>query len=187
MADEHPSVRVHTITGWKESDVTESGGWEKYLVKRTKISGWRNPEGVNAMLLIREAQETYWDRELWDDFLKNIRGGAGPYVILFSRHGSPGAEPVEHYPKAPLRLHLSQRLSLRGSPFSCDYGPGVPTVGLLLNQDETTDMLDRAANFPIWARFDAGLKSLIYRVTSGHLGAIASLACIISNFCGVSI
>lgn len=84
IAIERPNLPVFTLTGWKESIVVSNGGWEKYLVKLTGISGWGDLGGLKAMLLIGEAQETYWDGDLWTAFFKEISWGIDPYVILFS-------------------------------------------------------------------------------------------------------
>lgn len=87
----HAERPLFVITGWDQEKVERAGGWELHVRAITGISGqtWRATE---AVLLLDEAQCSYWDLNLWSVFFKAVHGeqGLGPWVSLFASYGSRG-------------------------------------------------------------------------------------------------
>ena len=134
--------------------------WEERLERR----GWKGwpKAGTRQYILIDEAQDSYWDEDFWNDFLKQLQGfDKGTRAILFCSYGSPSARPNDHAAFTPLSIGAVARVSLR--PQSTD------DIGLLLTREEYEELLRK---HPKVLAFDEGLKSAIYEWTAGHVGAV---------------
>lgn len=130
-----------------------------------KLTDKYKPDGPNV-IIIDEAQLTYWDTGFWNSFLKMIIPENLDRVILFASYGSPsGRISVEG---TPMVVEDHCRVSLQ----PVDHGDGIPPAGLLLMPDEFADMVGRS--FPT-ERFEADFLRYVFRVTAGHTGAVRDL------------
>ena len=65
---------VHILTDWAERDVKMEGSWKGYLERTTGVRGYQWLNHL-AYLLFSEAQaqESYWNGELWAAFFESIK------------------------------------------------------------------------------------------------------------------
>lgn len=169
---------IYVLSGWKMESVVSANGWASYLEKQTGIHGrhWLTHRGY---LLVDEAQQTYWDDELWADLFKAVEPASQPYIVLFMSYGSPtrgftGFE-LEKYIKTPMIFGNEQQISLR--PDINVTWPWKP-IGLLLDKDEANEVVERYAPIiipncsPILTQ---DLKQGFFMSSNGHVGLITSL------------
>ncbi|KAF5865905.1 hypothetical protein ETB97_001973 [Aspergillus alliaceus] len=135
---------IHSLTGWdpKISKI----GWAAHLEQETGVHGrsWIN---YRAYLLLDEAQQSYWDHEIWADFFKRIEPGTSPFIILFMSYGSPhrgflGFGKEEHV-QTLMVFAAEQQISLRPAEGVETHSLGpLPwrPVGLLLDEDEAMEV-----------------------------------------------
>jgi hypothetical protein len=128
-----------------------------------------NPTSTTFMLF-DEAQDTYWDITLWNDFFKNLLNTQA-YTVLFCCYGSPSSRPVDYPPEigTPLMLGDDQRISL--------WSPNA-AAQLYLNETEYNEIVERHEE-PLCLQVD--LRYVILRWTAGHVGAITDLFRIIQQ------
>jgi hypothetical protein len=189
---------IHTFSGWNENVVKGATGWKAYLKQETGVDGnkWRT---YPAYLLLDEAQQSYWDDQLWADLFKAIQPVVGsPFVILFSSYGSPNSGFTgfdEKYIKTPMVFAAEQQISLRPDESISDYLP-IPIrpsesikyhtytpVGLLLDEDEVIDIVTRYTPAIIQPSpsLSADLKKGLFLFSEGHAGLLTSLVYAIQN------
>ncbi|PVF97275.1 hypothetical protein CPB86DRAFT_786079 [Serendipita vermifera] len=145
------------------------GAWPKdQMPYGPKLRERGYKEGEANIIIIDDAQLSYWDTEFWNDFLKQI----GPnslsrdYVILFASYGS--ASGVVSVEGTPMIVPDSQRVGLR----PVDHGDEVAQVGLLLTKEEFMDVVGKS--FPSH-RFSKDFLDYIFDTTAGHVGAVGDI------------
>ena len=151
----------------------------KSLKDRLKLLDSAFPRGPGdrcAYILFDEAQDTYEDKFLWNDFFKGVGdGGYSRYrVILFCSYGCPSARPVIYSIGTPLELTDEARISLRPR-----NALGVP-IGLLLNRFEFDEVVS-LFSAPLNLNLHPDLTNLIFEWTSGHVGAVIKMLEVISQ------
>jgi hypothetical protein len=179
---------IHILYGWNQKKVQQAAGWNAYLRQQTGVRGdhWRS---YPACLLLDEAQQSYWDDELWAALFKSIRPFTGyPFVILFSSYGSPGRgyegfDGQKHH-KTPMVFAAGQQIAMRPDesinhnlPISIQSGESSRPVGLLLEEDEAIDVLTQFASTTIQPRISlsADLKKELFQISDGHAGLLLDL------------
>ncbi|BDD61460.1 hypothetical protein MAP00_006504 [Monascus purpureus] len=189
-----PATPIYVLSGWKMESVCSANGWAAYLEKQTGIHGrcWLTHRGY---LFLDEAQQSFWDDELWADLFKAVEPASQVYIVLFMSYGSPtrgftGFE-QEKYVKTPMVFGAEQQISLR--PDENVTWPWRP-VGLLLDADEANEVVERYAQTiipncrPILTQ---DLKQEFFRSSNGHVGLITSLTHVLNGvptllaLCGV--
>lgn len=173
-AEEMP---IHTITGWNKADVRHAGGWQRHLSLVTGVHGW-SWLSYRAFLLIDEAQETYWDDELWAAFFKSVEPGSNPYIILFTSYCVPNTGSPYLYERkyvtVPMSFAAEQQISLL--PSNHEMWPW-NSVSLLLSRDEAKCLVAKAilgvesSSVGLTDSFQEG----IFRCSNGHIGVLKSL------------
>ena len=189
---------IHTLSGWNKNVVKEATGWNAYLKQETGVGGDKWPT-YPAYLLLDEAQQSYWDDQLWADLFKAIQPVVGsPFVILFSSYGSPNrgfAGFDEEHIKTPMAFAAEQQISLRPAESIGDYPPismwsnestefhTCSPVGLLLDEDEAIDVVTRYASDAIHPSpyLSADLKKGFFLLSEGHAGLLTSLLRALQN------
>jgi len=189
---------IHTLSGWNKDEVKEATGWNAYLKQETGVDGEKWPTNP-AYLLLDEAQQSYWNDQLWADLFKAIQPAVGnPFVILFSSYGSPNrgfAGFEEVHIKTPMVFADGQQISLRPDESIGHYPPSrmwssesteyhtCRPVGLLLDEDEAIDVVTRYAPAAIHPSpsLSADLKKGIFLFSEGHAGLLTSLVSAIQN------
>jgi hypothetical protein len=185
------TTHIHTLTGWDEKEVSGTD-WNAYLERKTGVYGKDWPTHP-AYLLLDEAQQSYWDGELWAAFFKSIEPvlGFSPFVILFSSYGSPGSGYAgfdgEMHIKTPMVFAAEQQISLRPDENIEDYHPASllswKPVGLLLDEDEAIDVVTRYASTTIQPSpsLSADLKKGFSLICGGHVGLLTSLVRVLQD------
>ena len=182
---------IYIFYGWDREEVRADTGWIAYLEKKTGVRGDHWPR-YQAYLLLDEAQQSYWDDELWAALFKSIQRDAGAtFVILFSSYGSPGRGCEgfnrQKHIKTPMVFAPNQQISMRPGiddnlPIFIQYGESAELracrpVGLLLKEDETIDLLTRytsAAMQPSPSLL-ADLKRELFLISGGHVGLLIGI------------
>jgi len=160
------------------------------LKRETGVYGkdWRR---YPAYLLLDDAHQSYWDDTLWAAFFKSIRHETGfPFVILFSSYGSPGRDYAgfskQKCEKIPMVFAPGQQIGMRPDesidrdlPISIRSSEStewhtLQPVGLLLEEDETIDLLTRYTSAVMQPRLSlsADLKKELFLITDGHAGLL---------------
>jgi hypothetical protein len=119
--------------------------------------GWRSPS--NGVLILDEAQLSYWDYSFWLSFIKRINANTPYMVILFASYGSASRNLLNS--STPLLVQESQLVGLARDSTE-------DSVGLLLTREEMEGVVRKS--FPNH-HFDVSLLDYIYSLTSGHVGA----------------
>jgi hypothetical protein len=128
-------------------------GWQLWLAQQ----GWKSPP--NGVLILDEAQLSYWDDAFWLSFIKPIKANTPYMVILFASYGSASRNLLNN--STPFFVEDDQHVGLT-------RGPTEDSVGLLLTREEMGGVVEK--NFPNH-HFDVSLLDYVYSLTSGHVGA----------------
>ena len=171
ILSQEPEAIVEVVKGWLKEPGTKI---EDRIHQRIKTYPPTGPH--NHYLLFDNAQDTYWDGFLWENFFKDIvQHGSGPCAILFCSYGSPSVRPVEHNNGTPLVLHDSARISL--SPDCIDTSDSeFPPIGLLFSRAEFEEAMDRFKGPDrSCIRMDQELRQMLFEWTMGHAGAVGDL------------
>jgi hypothetical protein len=90
-----PDYKVFTLIGWEHREVKEAGGFVGTLESATKMPYLElATEASKVVIFFDEAQDSYWDEELWLEFFKALELGMGSIVILFASFGADQRTPV---------------------------------------------------------------------------------------------
>jgi hypothetical protein len=132
---------------------------------------------ADKVLLLDEAQSSYYDLIFWNSLLKQASCGTGIHVLLFSSYGAPMDCPVVTGFVTPMILGRSQIIGLT---WESDGLTGA--AGLLLQDGEAEDLCQRhtAASTPPFSLSSSAVK-WIQGVTQGHVGAYTAILNVISS------
>ncbi|KAL4782898.1 hypothetical protein BJX76DRAFT_349047 [Aspergillus varians] len=177
---------IHSLTGWDPKII--KSGWAAHLEQETGVHG-RNWITYPAYLLLDEAQQSYWDRELWADFFKRIEPGTSPFIILFMSYGSPhrgfpGFD--EEHVQTPMVFATKQQISLQADeriePDNSGLLPWRP-VGLLLDENEAMEVVGRYASVVIRPSIalTLDLKRGFFACSNGHVGLLTGLTRVLQD------
>jgi len=117
----------------------------------------------NTILILDEAQTTYWDKNFWSKF-KNP-GLQGMRVVAFASHGSSGYTGADNV--TPMWIGKGQRVGLA----RLDCGDGI-LVGLLFTREEFNELVQLRFG---GRRFSDTFLDCVYDMTNGHVGACEDL------------
>ena len=156
---------MYTLSGWSRK--TQEDIYDYFQLKKVPLHP--NPR-LTTYVFFDDAQDTYSDNDLWNNFFKDVES-TNFRVVLFCSYGSPASRVVDviHPKGTPTKLRNAARMSLRPS----DDNPG-----LLLSHEEYKKVLD------LWkprVYLDSELQELIYGWTEGHVGAVSGILHSISN------
>jgi len=137
----------------------------------TRLHGKKLPAHQAYYLLFDEAQDSYWDYDLWNEYLKTIQGsGSNAHVILFCSYGSPALMPNVYNGGTPLSIEPDARVSLQPS------GPN--DVGLLLTPLPNTTKSFGSLRSPL-----CSMMTSKTRYTDGPQATSASLKAFCDTWC----
>ena len=184
-AQTHGEMRpLYVLNGWNKDTVVESNGWDNYLRKWTGIRGqtWST---TPAFLLFDECQQSFWDENLWTEFMKEVNPfspkSESPCIICFSSYGSPGRGNAgfddTNYFQTPPYFGEEQTVSVRFENQGTSISHG---LRLLLNQDEAFDMMRKYVD-SVGLPLTTELMSYLYTVSEGHAGCLAALVGILDR------
>jgi hypothetical protein len=186
------TIPIYTLTGWNKEKIRSLTGWNAYLGQETGVYGKDWPT-YPAYLLLDEAQQSYWDEELWANLFKAIEPvlGGSPFIILFSSYGSPGrgfaGYDGEKHILTSMIFAAEQQISLRLDENIDEYQPiqwrPWRPVGLLLDEDEAIDILTRYTLTTIHPSpsLSADLKKGFFLISNGHVGLLTSLVRVLQD------
>ncbi|KAF8418995.1 hypothetical protein EV426DRAFT_720268 [Tirmania nivea] len=152
-----------------KSEMEQIGGWNTYLIKKCQI-----PKEVldifmaPVVVLIDEAQSTYWDTDFWNDGLKAaIDRKNGMTFVLASSYGSPsGSQLVANVPPH-VGYHLTPVQFAEAHMVGLKPDERGGTLGVFFSETEFDDLLSTDPSM----KLGEDVKELIYRLTGGHSGA----------------
>jgi hypothetical protein len=118
---------------------------------------------LNMILILDEAQTTYWDKNFWSKFknpgLQDMR------VVAFASHGSSGYTGADN--ATPMWIGMEQRVGLA----RVDCGDGI-LVGLLFTREEFNALVQLRFRD---RRFSDSFLDCVFDMTNGHVGACEDL------------
>ena len=149
------------ITTWSfDSSDIRGDRWQRSFQRQDQGLDYRN----ETVFIFDEAQTTYNDTNLWNDFFKSINYYPQFRVILFSSYGSPTTRYVTAI-GTPIIIPDRQRVSLR----HIQHGDNLPAVGLFFTRTEFDKLVSML--YPE-SSFDPSFFNTLFDITSGHVGAI---------------
>ncbi|RAH87262.1 hypothetical protein BO86DRAFT_423776 [Aspergillus japonicus CBS 114.51] len=177
----YPDTPLYILSGWPERQVRAAGGWVRYFQQQLNIciSG-DELEAYPSFILLDEAQESYWDTDLWVQLFKSIEKTVSVNFVLFTCYGSGkvhGGGGRNLPTQTPMNFQLYQQISLRPEE-GIYHHSGRKEVGLLLNEDEAYKVLDQYVPSNMSNGADILTKELkrgLYLASGGHAGLLVSL------------
>jgi hypothetical protein len=152
--DNEPNSWVTRVLAWPPEGTMPPDGWRKWLSPRWNFQ----PDSV---LIVDEAQSSYWDSTFWLELIQTIKPDSRFRVITFASYGSAGCNIYD-----PMtRIHISPRQNI--SLFALDHGDGI-AVGLLLTKLEFEELV---AKLFVGHYFDLPVLDSVFDITCGHVGA----------------
>ncbi len=161
-----PTTDVISIATWSTKEEVTSGEWKTQLRRR----GW--VEQNETVFIFDEAQLSYGDTDLWNNFFKSIHEYPRCRAIVFASYGSP-----------------TSRIKIRGTPIIIPqwkrvtlhailHEDNLPAAGLLFTRMEFNDLFSVMYPSPEYV-FDTSFFNGLFDLTEGHVGAIVDLMGII--------
>jgi hypothetical protein len=172
---------VFVIQGWsRQTIIGRFKNAEGYL---QALTGCTIPELLSGkkkiVLLFHEAQDSYWDLQLWIELFKSVDQTTGPFIALFTSFGFAGHDPIgpgnKDHNQVPLHFGNNQLVCLAHP--TPDGGAG---LGLLLTFNDAMDVITRRlVTYPDLTKFDEDLCHFLISFTDGHVGMLTGMIDII--------
>ena len=160
-----PLTPVIWITGWS-AVIAVSDTWKEHLQKDKK---W--DDNIASVLIFDEAQSTYNDMGLWNTLFKPISDNPSNLhhcIIIFTSYGSPTKINALG---TPMQIMEWQMVTL----VPIDHHDGLGAVGLYLTWPEFEEFVNLGKY-----SFDPACLDFIFKISSGHAGAIDDVIRVIS-------
>jgi len=153
------------IDGWSDVIVI-SNTWKEHLKKDKHWNG-----GIASVLIFDEAQSTYGDMGLWNTLFKPISDNPSILhhrIIIFASYGSPTRI---NTPCTAMYIKEPQMVTL----VPIDHHDGLGAVGLYLTPPEFEELVNLRKY-----SFDPACLDFIFRISSGHTGAMSDVINVVS-------
>ncbi|OJJ94765.1 hypothetical protein ASPACDRAFT_64920 [Aspergillus aculeatus ATCC 16872] len=179
LLERYPDTPLYVLSGWPERQVRAAGGWIRYFKEHLNVRG-DELEAYPCFILLDEAQESYWDTDLWAQLFKSIEKTVSVHFVLFTCYGAGmthGGGGQTLPTPTPINFQLHQQVSLRPEEGIYNH-PGRKQVGLLLSENEAYNVLDQYVPSNISNGADILTKELkcgLYLASGGHAGLLVSL------------
>jgi hypothetical protein len=131
IRQQEPATHVIWIQGWSRDEVKAKGRWQRYF--ETEM-GWVEHE--NTVFVFDEAQMSYEDGDLWNNFFKSIHS-YNCRAIAFASYGSASSRFT--IAGTPIVIEDAQRVTLRAIQHKDD----LPPVGLFFTRMEFDDLVSK--------------------------------------------
>ena len=155
------------VQGWSCKPVDQGGTpWDEYL----EALGWVKLE--QTVFIFDEAQLSYRDGALWNNFFKSMTRFKQRRAIAFASYGSPSSHVT--IAGTPIFIEDAQRVTLRPIQHDDDIAP----VGLFFTRTEFDDVIRNEYRMN---RLDSSFLNNVFDLTGGHVGAFLDLIKIIVN------
>ncbi|KAF8253229.1 hypothetical protein K440DRAFT_534517 [Wilcoxina mikolae CBS 423.85] len=167
LAEEYPGLRVIHHQYWPAGMDTDTS--TKFI--ESSLEAGMNDlqwELSDRVLLLDEAQGSYYDPVIWNGLLKQTSQGTGIFAVLFSCYGAPGIKPISITVGTPLIFSPEQRIGLSQH----DTYEGSRAM-LLLTEPEAMDICTRSCSrvSPTLV-LSADLCRWLHQICGGHVGAL---------------
>lgn len=142
-------------------------GFKQQLLDALDSQNPSEDEWERAVFLIDEAQYTYEEHHMWDEYFKNPREGTGPRFVLVCVHGS--AEGLVEYgdlPSSSTRISAEKRIEL--------YPNESGGQKILLSQPEILQIVQMWCSQRKYS-FDSEVVDYFEFETQGHAGVLGLL------------
>ena len=124
--------------------------------------------GDGTIIILDEAQASYWDGGLWQSLFKQICSKeCDNRAIVFTSRGSPTSVAEEEMAHTPVPIPLRNKVTLR----PIDHKDGTTPIGLFLTHSEFDSFVEKLSKTLPFASFDETFYDWVYNVTAGHVGA----------------
>ena len=153
-------MHVIWVSGWKDADVKESKGWGPFLKTQNNWS-----EDENTVFVFDEAQLSYTDGALWNDFFKCMHDYDNRRAITFASYGN--ASSIFSIDDTPFFSADEARVSLL--PIS--HEDNLPAAGLFFTRAEFDELV--STHYPTTEYlFHPSFLDKVFGITEGHVGAM---------------
>ena len=125
------------------------------------------------VFIFDEAQVTYNDGNLWNDFFKSINQYPCCCVIVFTSYGNPSTR-ISTKQGISMIIPNQQRVTL----CPIQHMDNLPAVGLFFTQMEFDNLVSLLYPSPDYF-FDVSFLNALFNITQGHVGAIIDFIWII--------
>jgi hypothetical protein len=137
---------------------------QNYAEKLNNLTGSQfNEVKKKSYLLIDEAQVTYSDYDLWNEFFKFGIFHTGFRAVIFCSYGSASSTINDYENGSPLKAGEEQRMQLLPTP-SFRYG-------LLLNREEFNILIEKWRGGSERLYLAEDVQEIIFHWTGGHVAA----------------
>jgi hypothetical protein len=167
IRQQEPATNVIWIQGWSRDKVEAKGRWERYFETE---KGW--VQHAKTVFVFDEAQASYEDGDLWNNFFKSIQNYHNCRAIVFASYGSASSRLI--ILGTPIDIMDAQRVTLRALQHKDD----LPPVGLFFTRMEFDDLVSKLYPSTKY-RFDTSFFNALFDLTEGHVGAIHGFMTII--------
>jgi hypothetical protein len=167
ITQQEPTTNVIWIQGWPHDDIKATGRWRNYFEIE---KGW--VEDQQTVFVFDEAQLSYVDGDLWNNFFKSIHLYSNCRAIAFTSYGSP-TTPIM-IQGAPIIISDERRVTLR----AIQHEDGLPSAGLFFSRVEFDNLVSTMYPSPKYS-FDNSFFDELFDITDGHVGAITEIIRII--------
>ena len=160
-----PSAPLIWNNGWNDS-IAISNTWKEHLKKNKH---WN--DDIASVFIFDEVQMTYGDMGLWNTLFKPISDNPSTlhhHIIIFMSYGSPTRI---NAPGTPMHIKQPQMVTL----VPIDHHDGLEAVGLYLTWPEFEEIINLRKY-----SFDPACLDFIFRISSGHMGAVIDVINVIS-------
>lgn len=161
-----PTTDVYFIPVWYTKDAIAHNDWERDLERL----GWVKEN--KSVIIFDEAQVSYGDADLWNNFFKSIHEYPFCRVIIFASYGSPTIQIKIR--GTPIIIPDKQKVTLR----AIRHNDNLPAAGLLFTRTEFNDLVSVMYSPPEYV-FDISFFDNLFNLTEGHIGAITDFIRII--------
>jgi hypothetical protein len=156
---QEPAVHIIGVFGWPLEKVSNIGGWQAYLQHE---KGW--VQSRKTIFIFDEAQLSYEDFNLWNEFFKSVADYPNLFVIAFASYGSPTSRLLMF--GTPFTVKDSQKVTLRPIQHADHLG-----VGLLFSRIEFDELVQKKFSSSDYY-FHPSFFDGVFDITRGHVGAI---------------
>ena len=133
-------------------------------------------KNIPSVLMFYLVEMTYWNADLWNTLFKPISDHPltlSHRIIIFT--GCPNPTRIDALPVAPVtNMHIKPSQMVYLAPI--DHHDGLGAAGLYVTRSE----LDEIAKLKKYS-FDPACLNFIFRITSGHVGAIQGVNNVITS------
>ena len=160
-----PSTPVIWIDGWPNA-VVDNNTWREHL---ENVKHWDYHKG--SVFIFDDAQETYEDTGLWNSLFKPTSDDPSHHrIIIFTSYGSPTRINAG---RTSMLIKKQQMVTL----VPTDHHDGLGAVGLYLTRPE----FDEVVNLATKCYLDPACLDLIFKISSGHMGAVKEVIKVITG------